>query len=70
MGPLVKSSPFTLPSFLSLRNQEGHEGPRRSTEPAHHAQLQTYLRVSSIPVGLLLNFHAKRLKDGLRRFVG
>jgi hypothetical protein len=26
--------------------------------------------MSSIPVGLLLNFHAIRLKDGLRRFVG
>jgi PD-(D/E)XK nuclease superfamily protein len=38
--------------------------------PAHEAQLQTYLRMSGIPVGLLLNFHAVRLKDGLRRFVG
>jgi GxxExxY protein len=38
--------------------------------PAHDAQLQTYLRMSGIPVGLLLNFHAPRLKDGLRRFVG
>jgi len=37
--------------------------------PAHDAQLQTYLRLSGIPVGLLLNFHAARLKDGLRRFV-
>jgi GxxExxY protein len=36
--------------------------------PAHDAQLQTYLRMSSIPIGLLLN--AVRLKDGLRRFVG
>jgi len=26
--------------------------------------------MSGIPVGLLLNFHAVRLKDGLRRFVG
>jgi GxxExxY protein len=38
--------------------------------PAHEAQLQTYLRMTGIPVGLLLNFHAIRLKDGLRRFVG
>jgi GxxExxY protein len=38
--------------------------------PAHDAQLQTYLRMSGIPVGLLLNFHAVRLKDGLRRFAG
>jgi GxxExxY protein len=37
--------------------------------PAHEAQLQTYLRMSGIRVGLLLNFQAVRLKDGLRRFV-
>jgi GxxExxY protein len=37
--------------------------------PAHDTQLQTYLRMSGIPVGLLLNFHAIRLKDGLRRFI-
>lgn len=38
--------------------------------PVHDMQLQTYLRMSGLPVGLLLNFHALRLKDGLRRFVG
>jgi GxxExxY protein len=37
--------------------------------PAHDAQILTYLRMSQIPVGLLMNFHAIRLKDGLRRFV-
>jgi GxxExxY protein len=37
---------------------------------AHGMQLQTYLRMSGLPVALLLNFHALRLKDGLRRFVG
>jgi GxxExxY protein len=37
--------------------------------PAHEAQLQTYLRMSGIPVGLSLNFNASRLTDGLRRFV-
>jgi hypothetical protein len=37
--------------------------------PAHENQLQTYLRMSGIPIGLLLNFHAIRLKDELRRFV-
>ena len=38
--------------------------------PVHEMQLQTYLRMSGLPVGLLFNFHALRLKDGLRRFVG
>ena len=37
--------------------------------PSHEAQILTYLRLSQIRVGLLMNFHAPRLKDGLRRFV-
>ncbi len=37
--------------------------------PAHKAQLLTYLRLSGIRVGLLMNFHAKRLKDGLLRCI-
>ncbi len=37
--------------------------------PAHEAQLQTYLRMSGIHIGLLLNFNASRLIDGLRRIV-
>jgi GxxExxY protein len=37
--------------------------------PAHDAQVLTYLRMSHIRVGLLTNFHATRLKDGLRRFI-
>lgn len=37
--------------------------------PAHEAQLLTYMRMSGCQVGLLLNFNAIRLKDGLRRLV-
>jgi GxxExxY protein len=37
--------------------------------PAHDAQVLTYLRMSHIRVGLLMNFHVTRLKDGLRRFI-
>jgi GxxExxY protein len=36
---------------------------------AHESQLLTYLRMSHLRVGLLMNFHAPRLKDGLRRFI-
>ncbi|MDR3533424.1 MAG: GxxExxY protein [Rhodopila sp.] len=37
--------------------------------PTHDAQILTYLRMSRIRVGLLMNFHAIRLRDGLRRFI-
>jgi GxxExxY protein len=37
--------------------------------PTHDAQILTYLRMSQIRIGLLMNFHALRLKDGLRRFI-
>lgn len=37
--------------------------------PVHDAQVLTYLRMSGLRVGLLFNFHARLLKDGLRRFV-
>jgi GxxExxY protein len=37
--------------------------------PTHDAQILTYLRMSGIRIGLLMNFHAARLTDGLRRFI-
>jgi hypothetical protein len=37
--------------------------------PAHEAQLPTYLRMSGLSVGLLMNSHATRLKSGLKCFV-
>jgi len=37
--------------------------------PAYEAQLHTYLRMSQIPIGLLLNFNTARLTDGLKRLV-
>jgi GxxExxY protein len=35
--------------------------------PVHEAQLLTYLRLSGISLGLLLNFNCPVLKDGIRR---
>jgi GxxExxY protein len=37
--------------------------------PIHSAQVLTYLRLGALQVGLLMNFYAMLLKDGLRRFV-
>lgn len=35
--------------------------------PVHEAQLLSYLRLAKLPVGLLINFHAKTLMDGVKR---
>ncbi|HEU4994446.1 MAG TPA: GxxExxY protein [Gemmatimonadaceae bacterium] len=37
--------------------------------PVHEAQLLSYLRLSQRTVGLLINFHVERLKDGIRPVV-
>ena len=37
--------------------------------PVHPKQLLTYLRLLNLPVGLLINFGAPTLKDGLHRIV-
>ena len=37
--------------------------------PIHEAQMLTYLRLSGLPIALLLNFNSVALKSGLRRFV-
>jgi GxxExxY protein len=37
--------------------------------PVHYAQLLTYLRLSGLKLGLLINFNAKTLKNNIRRIV-
>jgi len=38
-------------------------------EPVHEAQLLTYLKLTRLNVGLLINFNVPVLKDGVRRRV-
>jgi GxxExxY protein len=35
----------------------------------HEAQLISYMRLSKKNVGLIINFHVRHLKDGIKRFV-
>lgn len=38
--------------------------------PVHEAQILTYLKLSDLPVALMLNFNVPLMKDGIKRFVG
>ncbi len=38
-------------------------------EPAHIAQVLSYLKTTGLRAGLLINFHERLLRDGLRRLV-
>ena len=37
--------------------------------PIHQAQILTYMRLSEIPIGLLINFNVTKLQNGIKRFV-
>jgi GxxExxY protein len=37
--------------------------------PVHEAQIISYLRLSKKNVGLLINFHVRHFRDGVKRFV-
>jgi GxxExxY protein len=37
--------------------------------PIHQAQLLTYMKLSDIKIGLLMNFNVKYLKEGIKRMV-
>lgn len=37
--------------------------------PVYEAQLMTYLRLSNVRLGFLINFNIPHLKDGIRRMV-
>jgi len=35
----------------------------------HSAQILTYMKLGNFPIGLLINFHVKLLKNGIKRFI-
>lgn len=37
--------------------------------PVHKAQLLSYMKLMDVPIGLLINFHVRLLKDGVSRMV-
>ena len=37
--------------------------------PVHHAQVLSYLKAAECHVGLLINFHERLLRDGIKRVV-
>lgn len=37
--------------------------------PVHEAQLLTYLKLSGLRVGLIINFHTRFIKEGIKRLV-
>jgi GxxExxY protein len=37
--------------------------------PIHKAQLLSYMKLLNVPLGLLLNFHEPRLRDGIHRMI-
>ena len=40
-----------------------------AVHPVHAKQVLTYLRLTGLPVGLLINFGGETLKEGIRRLV-
>ncbi|WP_333700539.1 GxxExxY protein [Bacteroides congonensis] len=38
-------------------------------QPVHSAQLLTYMKLSNMKYGLLLNFNVPHLKQGIKRFI-
>jgi GxxExxY protein len=38
-------------------------------QPIHKAQLLSYMKLLSVPMGLLINFHEMKVTDGISRLI-
>src|SRR5689334_14999474 len=56
---------FLIDGWFVLEVKAGHD-----ILPIHEAQLVTYVRLLSARQGLIMNFNARRLKDGLKSVIG
>ena len=61
LGPGLLESTVDDRLILELKAVEHVKG-------IHKAQLLTYMRLSGIATGLLINFHDQKLADGFQRF--
>lgn len=48
--------------IIEIKSQEG-------IAPVHHKQVITYLRLTGLKLGLLVNFNEALIKDGIQRIV-
>jgi GxxExxY protein len=67
-----KGVKLSVPLWLDLLVEEQLVVDLKAKEqvtPLDKAQLRTYLRLSGLRVGLILNFHVERLIDGVTRVV-
>jgi hypothetical protein len=58
--------------FRKISIMFNHGGARRILQrnnEVHLAQVITYLKLSGCKVGLLINFHVKHLRDGIKRVI-
>ncbi len=63
MSVLQKYS--NLPNDIDLLSKEAVE----KMHPVYDAQIYSYLKSTNAPLGFLVNFNVKLIKDGIKRFV-
>ena len=70
VAPQAKVAPTTSisPNTQSVKDAALNKAVD-AINPVHEAQLLTYLRISQLKVGLLINFNCETLKDGIHRRV-
>jgi hypothetical protein len=66
---LLRRWKFTASSAPAFSNLIVELKAAEKLLPIHQAQLMSYLKATGCRLGLLVNFHERLLKDGVRRVV-